>query len=140
MNDRRAITHKIIAILVIFQLIFIGRFVLAYFEDPFVDTVGDLPILELISLFLLARLYVLVQPRRARRPRVSPGSTGLRTSIHGLSLGDIVYVRHLEMNAKIEKINKDNTYEVRTLLNQSYTVDIRMIEISKPDNDAVDHD
>ena len=140
MNERRAIAHKIIAILVIFQLINIGRFALAYFEDPFIETTGQLPLLEIVSLFLLARLYVLVQPRKARRPRVPRGSIGLRTSIHGLSLGDIVYVRHLEMNAKIERINKNNTYEVRTLLNQSYTVDISMIELSKEDIEAVEHD
>lgn len=140
MNERRAIAQKIIAILVIFQFINIGRFMLVYFEDPFVETAGDLPIFELISLFLLVRLYTLTQPRRARRTRVSQKNQGLRTSIHGLTVGDIVYVRHLEMNAKIEKINKDNTYEVRTLLNQSYTVDIGMIEVSKDAIEKVEHD
>lgn len=140
MNERRATANKIIIILVLFQLYFIGRFILNYLQDPFLDSVGTLPFLELISLFLLGRLYVLTQPRKARRRPGSPGKSGLRTSIHGLSVGDIVYVRHLEMNAKIEKINTDNTYEIRTLLNQSYTADIGMIEVSESVNDEVNHD
>ncbi len=132
MKARQDAAKRIVIIVGIVQFIALAYFFEQYYRTPVAERSEIFLILFALSLVLLVRLYLLFSPKRPKnRPfQTSRGKT-VHKSVHGLALGDVVYVRHLDTNAKIVRINEDETFVVKTLLNLTFTVDIGMIEIPK---------